>query len=310
MQLSLFFKSHCHPNRHRHHQPNQRRHHQSSDCHRTDDNASPQHCERLQHRRYYASNFIMPAVLMTALLFLAQCSSISSLIVPNEVPSILSLVYSNIPPIKKGTDSRLGFGFRLGQHADFQVMVELGPQKETRPIGDPDNGSSFNKRQVNKAQQRAVQREVAKTESPPTSWLEKWSSQINNGAAPKSKKVVTTKSKPTKKAVVMKQVTPPPIASVPPSMPQQMPVQALQQLQMLYKMATSTTEENISQLTNEETITPSAPIGALPSTNLQEKLQLIKAPANVEELQGLAQKTPEQRKTEITKELMDVNLDE
>lgn len=48
---------------------------------------------------------------------------------------MLSLVYSNIPPIKKGTDSRVGFGFRLGEHADFQVMFELGPQKFTKPIG-------------------------------------------------------------------------------------------------------------------------------------------------------------------------------
>lgn len=48
---------------------------------------------------------------------------------------MLSLVYSNIPPIKKGTDSRVGFGFRLGEHADFQVLFELGPQKFTKPIG-------------------------------------------------------------------------------------------------------------------------------------------------------------------------------
>ncbi|EAT41096.1 AAEL007222-PA [Aedes aegypti] len=34
-----------------------------------------------------------------------------------------------------GTDSRLGFGFRLGEHADFQVQFEIGPQQRTRPIG-------------------------------------------------------------------------------------------------------------------------------------------------------------------------------
>ena len=54
---------------------------------------------------------------------------------PQELPSVLSLVYSNIPPIKKGTDSRVGFGFRLGEHADFQVLFELGPQKFTKPLG-------------------------------------------------------------------------------------------------------------------------------------------------------------------------------
>ncbi|XP_015603307.1 uncharacterized protein LOC107271613 [Cephus cinctus] len=59
-------------------------------------------------------------------------------IVPEEVPTVLSVIYSNIPPIKKGTDSRLGVGFRLGEHADFQVLVELGPQTETDPIGNVD----------------------------------------------------------------------------------------------------------------------------------------------------------------------------
>lgn len=35
-----------------------------------------------------------------------------------------------------GTDSRFGFGYRLGEHADFQVQVELGPQTHTKPIGE------------------------------------------------------------------------------------------------------------------------------------------------------------------------------
>lgn len=35
-----------------------------------------------------------------------------------------------------GTDSRVGFGFRLGDHADFQVMYEIGPQIYTKKIGD------------------------------------------------------------------------------------------------------------------------------------------------------------------------------
>lgn len=34
-----------------------------------------------------------------------------------------------------GTDSRIGFGYRLGEHADFQVVFELGPQTNTKPIG-------------------------------------------------------------------------------------------------------------------------------------------------------------------------------
>lgn len=68
-------------------------------------------------------------------LFSLSADSNAAFIVPQEIPSILSLVYSNIPPIKKGTDSRVGFGFRLGEHADFQVQFEIGPQKFTRPIG-------------------------------------------------------------------------------------------------------------------------------------------------------------------------------
>lgn len=54
---------------------------------------------------------------------------------PQELPSVLSVVYSVIPPIKKGTDSRVGFGFRLGNHADFQTIFEIGPQKNTKPLG-------------------------------------------------------------------------------------------------------------------------------------------------------------------------------
>lgn len=40
-----------------------------------------------------------------------------------------------IPSILKGLDSRLGFGFRLGNHADFQSIFEIGPQKVTKPLG-------------------------------------------------------------------------------------------------------------------------------------------------------------------------------
>ncbi|XP_017798306.1 PREDICTED: uncharacterized protein LOC108579310 [Habropoda laboriosa] len=71
------------------------------------------------------------------LLFLFERAS--CLIIPEELPTILSLIYSNIPPIKKGTDSRIGVGFRLGEHADFQVLLELGPQTETDPIGNVDS---------------------------------------------------------------------------------------------------------------------------------------------------------------------------
>ncbi|CAK9831954.1 hypothetical protein ANTRET_LOCUS8862 [Anthophora retusa] len=71
------------------------------------------------------------------LLFLYEHAT--CLIIPEDLPTILSLIYSNIPPIKKGTDSRIGVGFRLGEHADFQVLFELGPQTETGPIGNTDS---------------------------------------------------------------------------------------------------------------------------------------------------------------------------
>lgn len=35
-----------------------------------------------------------------------------------------------------GTDSRLGWGFRLGDRADFQVMLELGPQINTQKLSN------------------------------------------------------------------------------------------------------------------------------------------------------------------------------
>lgn len=81
--------------------------------------------------------FTHPLCLINTIYFLLLivCIDSNALIVPQELPSVLSLVYSNIPPIKKGTDSRVGFGFRLGEHADYQVLIELGPQKYTRPLG-------------------------------------------------------------------------------------------------------------------------------------------------------------------------------
>lgn len=186
-------------------------------------------------------------------------------------------------------------------------MVELGPQKETRPIGDQDSGSSFNKRQVNKSQQRAVQREVAKTERPkPNTWLETWASQVNNDATPVPKKKIPPKAKSTKKQIASKQV---PVQVMPP-MPQNVPPQAIQQLQMLYKLATTSTTEEILPQVHESTTTTSSPVSEPASSYLQDRLKGYKAPANMEELQALMQKSQEQTKAEITKELMDVNLDE
>lgn len=45
-----------------------------------------------------------------------------------------------------GTDSRLGWGFRLGDRADFQVMLEIGPQTNTQPLANQGDGNSNSKR--------------------------------------------------------------------------------------------------------------------------------------------------------------------
>lgn len=61
-----------------------------------------------------------------------------------------------------GTDSRVGFGYRLGDHADFQVQFELGPQKETQAIGT----GAANKRAVSSSDsfkaEKEAQREALK----------------------------------------------------------------------------------------------------------------------------------------------------
>lgn len=39
----------------------------------------------------------------------------------------------------------MGWGFRLGDRADFQVLVELGPQQYTQPLGNQGDNAN-NKR--------------------------------------------------------------------------------------------------------------------------------------------------------------------
>ncbi|XP_063989662.1 uncharacterized protein LOC135168947 [Diachasmimorpha longicaudata] len=144
-----------------------------------------------------------------AVLFLTS-SGISGLIIPEELPTILSLVYSHIPPIRTGTDSRFGVGFRLGQHADFQALVELGPQIETQKIGASDNKrrrqamldaavrgdmgplsksiAEFNIAKM-KHKQEVTLKQVEEQKDDPSDWLRKWSKEVgkkeaNNGLSP------------------------------------------------------------------------------------------------------------------------------
>ncbi|XP_023025691.1 snustorr snarlik [Leptinotarsa decemlineata] len=118
-------------------------------------------------------------------------------IIPDELPSILSVIYSNIPTIKKGTDSRLGWGFRLGDRADFQVMVELGPQTNTQPLA---NQGEENNRKRNTLEnlaetlyaQRELEKQLLKTKPPKkksssddnaAGWLKSWSKSVGRGTS-------------------------------------------------------------------------------------------------------------------------------
>lgn len=199
-----------------------------------------------------------------------------------------------------GTDSRLGFGFRLGEHADFQVMVELGPQKETRPIGPASqDDQSFNKRQVSSSDQKALLRQLYRqqvkkeaeslmtsTERNAASWLETWS----NGMKPQ--KPQKPKDQPKRRPV--KESSAPQL---------QDPANAMQQLQMLYKMATST-----SSTTGPPPPPPAFTGGSL---NLGGPSGFkLPPPALVQDENTLSSNPePVKSQSEITRELMDVSLD-
>ncbi|XP_028173340.1 uncharacterized protein LOC114362238 [Ostrinia furnacalis] len=55
-------------------------------------------------------------------------------VVPEDVPAGFATIYGFSPRLLKVNDHRFGFGFRLGNQADFQVMYELGPQMYTKPL--------------------------------------------------------------------------------------------------------------------------------------------------------------------------------
>ncbi|XP_017116483.1 uncharacterized protein LOC108138653 [Drosophila elegans] len=239
------------------------------------------------------------------LIGLLYTQNASAFIAPRELPSILSIVYSNIPPIKKGTDSRLGFGFRLGQHADFQVLVELGPQKETRPIGEPKpDDQSFNKRQVSQSDQKALARQLYRqqvkkeaerlmtsTEKNAASWLETWS----NGMKPQKPKSKDQATRPVKEESSVASHTQP-----------QDPSNAMKQLQLLYQMATSSSS---SSSTTSTTAAPPPPIFTGGSLKLGGPSGFkLPPPPLTQDTNVLGNPGPLKSQSEITKELMDVSL--
>ncbi|XP_034234523.1 myc-associated zinc finger protein-like [Thrips palmi] len=145
----------------------------------------------------------------------ALASSVGAFIVPDQLVSLLTVVYSVIPPIKKGTDSRVGFGYRFGPFADVQVLLELGPQTETRPIIGDTDAPNGGKRQADPAKRgsptddiQALDQEANKLGNarsarsgpapaafaaapappppPPPSqsdWLSRWRSSVNTASA-------------------------------------------------------------------------------------------------------------------------------
>ncbi|XP_062142478.1 uncharacterized protein LOC133850405 isoform X1 [Drosophila sulfurigaster albostrigata] len=235
------------------------------------------------------------SLLWLLLCLLYHSQNADGFIVPEQVPSVLSLVYSNIPTIKKGTDSRFGFGFRLGEHADFQVLLELGPQKETRPLGDPSKyDQSFNKRQVSAQEQRQHLRQqqllATSTERNAASWLETWS----NGMKPQEK-VQTAKPKPRSKQTE---------AATLPVRPQ-MPTDALQQLQQLYKMASTVSEASTTTTTTSEA--PSS-TGASLSLGVPSGFKLP-PPVLAQDSNALGVLSPKKSSADITKDLMNVSLE-
>ncbi|KAH8378188.1 hypothetical protein KR093_009890, partial [Drosophila rubida] len=221
-------------------------------------------------------------------------------IVPEQLPSVLSLVYSNIPTIKKGTDSRFGFGFRLGEHADFQVLLELGPQKETRPLGDPSKyDQSFNKRQVSASEQRQQLRQqqlLTSTERNAASWLETWS----NGMKPQEQ---AQGAKPRPR---IKQTEAAAAAGAAATLPvrAQMPTDAVQQLQQLYKMANEANEVKEASTATTDASTTGASLNLGGPSGFK-----LPPPVLAQDTNSLGGSSPKKSSAAITKDLMNVSLE-
>lgn len=74
----------------------------------------------------------------------------------------------------------MGVGFRLGDHADFQVLLELGPQLNTQPLG-PD-GDTKKRRQVQRPAPITLPVTGSETiaNTPGGKWLSSWRSALVN----------------------------------------------------------------------------------------------------------------------------------
>ncbi|KAJ8707640.1 hypothetical protein PYW07_011317 [Mythimna separata] len=133
--------------------------------------------------------FKMSAASLVCLFLLSVVSTtLASVIIPEELPSLLSVAYSNIPPIKKGTDSRVGFGFAFGNHADFQVMFELGPQTNTQALNGQGFQSTSNnaKRQANSPPPAKYNKNKEKYGSDGSKYLQNWAQKMKFPQKPQS----------------------------------------------------------------------------------------------------------------------------
>lgn len=170
------------------------------------------------------------------------------------------------------------------------MLLELGPQKNTRPLGDSSkDDQSFNKRQVSASDQRAHLRQqqlMTSTERNAASWLESWSNGMKPQQQPKSK------SKPSHKQATKQ--------TLPTRAP--LPADAVQQLQQLYKMATEATLSSTTTTVEPPTsgsLKVQAPSGfKLPPPALEQDTNSL----------GYSIKHTKSR-DEVTKELMNVSLE-
>lgn len=181
-----------------------------------------------------------------------------------------------------GTDARYGVGFRLGEHADFQVMVELGPQKETQPIGVA--ASSTNKRQVDPQDFPVVvppPKKAKVSNTPGGKWISNWS--INS-------KKPEFDEKPKQKI---------------------MPFIAQDSLKQLQQLMYGSTDAPPPQLSSEASYVGGDTIGTLPASILDQRENKFKIvmpdlvrPGSHNEVRNT------KSKAKITADLMDVDFDD
>ncbi|XP_013143455.1 PREDICTED: uncharacterized protein LOC106107231 isoform X2 [Papilio polytes] len=72
-------------------------------------------------------------VICVLMLLKCTCGAHLAKIAPEDVSAGLTVVYGFAPRLKLGNDHRVGFGFRFGNHADFQILYEFGPQTISTP---------------------------------------------------------------------------------------------------------------------------------------------------------------------------------